>query len=295
MAALLGVGLVVFAALATAVQVLCVRVGTDGGRSADALVVVLLTNVCVLVPLGLVTGYPDYELTARAVVAFGSAGLVGTMLGRAFYYAGIARVGASRAEPIKGSMPLYATVVAVLVLGERLSSGRAIGIVLIVLGVAIVSRELATDSRGVDANPRELLFPLVGAFFYAMEPTFAKVGFAEGTPVLVALSIKTLTATLTFLGYLRLRGALPSSAGLRASKLRWYLGAGLANTAFLLAYYAALEIAPVTLVVPIMQTSPLFVLVLSLAFLPRLERVTPRLVAAASVLVAGAVLVTVYS
>jgi uncharacterized membrane protein len=58
-------------------------------------------------------------------------------------------------------------------------------------------------------------------------------------------------------------------------------------------YYVALQVAPVTLVIPIIATSPLVVVVLSRLFLPRLERVSPRLVAGAVVVVVGAIAVTV--
>jgi drug/metabolite transporter (DMT)-like permease len=292
MVAVTGVGLVLLAALATAIQVVCIRVGTAEGRSSDALVIVLFTNVCIIVPLALFSAYPNYGLTPVALASFGAAGLVGTMLGRAFYYAGIKRVGASRAEPVKGTMPLFATGVAVLVLGEALSAGRLFGIALVVLGVAVLSRELAADTE-VTADPSDLLVPLAGAFFYAVEPTFAKFGLAEGTPVFVGLGIKTLVATGAFLAYLGWRGALPTGGAFGDGRLRWYLAAGVANTGFLLAYYGALAVAPVVLIVPVMQTSPLFVLVLSYLFLSRLERVTPRLVVAATIVVFGAVIVTV--
>lgn len=294
MAASLGIVLTLCAAFATALQVLCIRIGTTKGRSNDALVVVLACNIAVLVPLAAVSGYPDYGITGRSLLAFAAAGLVGTMLGRAFYYAGIKKVGASRAEPVKASMPLYATVVAVLVLGETLTTGHLVGILLIVGGVALVSRESARNpGAAVDGSLAALTLPLLGAICYGIEPVFAKIGFAAGTPVLTGLAIKTLTATVAFLGYLRWRGALPARASITNRNARWFVGAGLANTGFLLAYYAALEITPVVLVVPIMQTSPLLVLALSAVFLRRLERVTWRLAAAACVVIAGAIVVTI--
>lgn len=293
MAATLGIVLTLCAALATAVQVVCIRLGTTKGRSNDALVVVLVCNIVILVPLAAVFQYPDYELTGRALLAFGAAGLIGTMLGRAFFYAGIKQVGASRAEPIKASMPLYATVVAVLVLGETLTAASVLGIVLIVGGVALISRETAQDpSEATEGALAPLALPILGALCYGIEPVFAKIGFATGTPALVGLAVKTLTATAGFVGYLRWRDAFPSRSTLFDRNTRWYVGAGIANTIFLLAYYAALEVAPVVLVVPVMQTSPLLVLALSAAFLGRLERVTWRLAAAAIVVVAGAIVVT---
>ena len=83
---------------------------------------------------------------------------------------------------------------------------------------------------------------------------------------------------------------------LRGSALRWYLAAGVANTVFMLSYYGSVQLTPVSVVIPIVQTSPLVVLVASMLFLPvRLERVTWRLAAGAAVIVGGAVMVTLFS
>lgn len=294
---LVGVSLAALAALGLAGQALFVRLGTRQGRSADALVVVLLINIAILVPLAAVLSYPDYGLTPVSILAFVAAGVMGTMIGRAFLYAGIKEIGASRAEPIKASMPLHATILAVLVLGESLTAVHLGAVVLIVVGVALVSWE---SSRSTAAFPKEvtlagLALPFAAAFFFGLEPIFAKFGFAEGTPYLVGLALKMVAASVGFIAYLRVRNQLPSPRDLRRSNLRWYGAAGVASTAFLLAYYAALSIAPVAIVVPIMQSSPLFVAVLSLLFLQRLERVTWRLVGAASVVVVGAVVVTLSS
>jgi len=294
MADLLGPALAVAAALFLAVQVVCVRVGTDSGRSNDALIVVLLVNVAVFVPVALVAGYPDYRITTRALVAFAAAGLVGTMLGRAFEYAGIERIGASRSEPIKASQPLHAALLAVFLLGETLTELGALGIVLVVVGIGFVSWESASSRAGFEAVPWSYLaLPLASAFLYGVEPIFAKFGFAEGTSIYVGLGIKTVTATVAFYAYLRYRDALPGSVALRSGNTKWYLAAGLANSAFLLSYYAALAVAPVVLVQPVLQTSPLFVIGLSVLFLRRLERVTLRLVLAAAVVAVGAGLVSI--
>lgn len=291
---LLGVVFAALAAVAISCNSLALRVGTTSGGALDALIVVQLVNVALFVPAAVLLHAGDYRLTLTAVAAFGVAGLVGTVLGRAFTYTSIERIGASRTEPIKSSQPLHATVIAVLLLGETVNPAHFAGIVLIVVGIGVISWE-STRRReeGVDAvAPRDLLIPLVGAFFYGIEPIFAKVGFAQGTPVLVGLSIKTIVAFVAFGAYLRARGLLPSSFG--TANLRWYVVAGLCNSAFLFLYYLGLEVAPVSVVVPIVTTSPLVVVVLSWAFLSHLERVTWRLVTAASTVVVGAIVITLY-
>ncbi|WP_336001887.1 EamA family transporter [Halorientalis halophila] len=292
MVELLGPGLAVAAALALAIQVGCVRVGTDSGRSNDALIVVLLVNIAVLVPVALVVGYPDYTLPRNALLAFAAAGLVGTMMGRAFEYAGIEKIGASRSEPIKASQPLHAAVLAVLVLGETLTPLMGVGTVLVVVGVAVISWESRSSADGLESiSWSYLALPLASAFLYGIEPIFAKVGLATGTSPFVGLGVKTVAATVAFYAYLRYRGALPKRSVFGSGNTKWYVAAGLANTAFLLSYYAALAVAPVVLVQPVLQTSPLFVILISYVFLQRLERVTWKLVVAATVVALGAGLV----
>jgi drug/metabolite transporter (DMT)-like permease len=290
-----GVLLPLTGAVLLAGQALLVRLATRRGTVTEVLVFMLLVNVVLLVPLAAVLSYPDYGLTLRSMLAFVAAGLVGTVFGRLALFTGIQRVGASRAEPVKASNPLFAAVIAVLVLNERMTPEHVLGVVLIVVGVAIISWEQAsgpeTDELGSTA---ELAFPLLAALCFAVEPTVAKLGLDEGTPVFVGLAIKTTAATVGYLGYLRWRGTLPTPGSFSGEELPWYAAAGLANTAFLVALYASLAVAPVVLVAPLVQASPLFVVVLSYAFLQDIEHVTGRLAAGVAVVVGGGVLVAVY-
>lgn len=295
----LGILLALVAALVTAITSLLIRIGTRKGRANDAVIVVLLCNILLIIPLAAVVYYPNYALTRVSIAAFVSAGILGTMFGRLCYYTGIEKIGSSRTEPIKASQPLHATVIAVIVLGETVGALHFVGILLVMLGVGVISWETAHDNPG--KLPKKqlwfgLAFGLGAALFYGVEPMFAKLGFGQGTPGLVGLAVKTFAATLGFFGYLWWRNALPSLSKLRTNDTKWYVAAGIANSAFLMSYYAALEISPVAVVVPIVQTSPLMVVLLSFAFLPRrLEQVTWKLTAAAAVVVAGAVMVTFFS
>lgn len=291
-----GVGLAAVAAVLLAVQAVVIRVGTDNGTVAHALATVLGVNVVVLAGGTLLAYYPDYGVTPLSFAVFAGAGLSGTVLARSLYFLSIDRIGASRTEPIKSSQPLHATIVAVIVLNEVVTGTHFLGIVLIVVGIAAISWE--TSNRGsVDRTVAlyELALPLGAAFFFGIEPTFIKLGFAEGTPVFVGLAIKTVAAALGFAVYLAWTASFPSLGTYRSASGRLYFVAGLANTGFLVTYFLALEAAPVALVVPIVQTSPLLVLVLSSLFLDRLESVTWRLVVGALVAVSGAIVITLAS
>jgi len=292
----LGILLAAFGACALAVQSLAVRYGTITSDSADALVVVLAVNVLTVVPAAFVLGSPLADLTLRSLAAFSAAGLLGTMVGRAMHFEGIKRIGSSRAEPIKASQPLHASLVAVIVLGEVVSAGHLLSMVAIVLGIAVITYEHGRSDTDTDGGYLGLAIPFAAAFFYGIEPIFAKLGFAEDAAVLTGLTVKVVSAGIGLLVYLWWTRGIPDPRRIERRELPWLVLAGVANTLFLLGYYGALELEPVSLVVPLVQSSPLIVIALSVFLVSDdLERITWRLAAGALVAVAGAVGVTLLS
>lgn len=295
---LLAVGLAVGAALSSASSNLCVRQGTDSGTTEDAIFVVSIVNVAVLLPVVVVRYYPNYGLTRLSLVSFAIAGILGTLIGRALNFISIAKIGASRTAPILASWALISTVLGVVFLDETLTAVHGVGIVLVVVGVAVIAW-LTSNDNPEDLPRRELLVGLLIPFGAAVavgwEPIFANVGFDEGTPPLVGLAVKSVAAALGFGLYLWWDDDLPDRSMLRGTNARWFVLAGLLNTVFLLGYYIALSIAPVNVVSPIIVTNTLFVVVLAALFMPeRLERVTWGLFTAAAVVVAGVLLITAF-
>lgn len=286
------------AALGVAGQNLFVRKGTAGGRASDAVVVVIAVNVLVLLPSVAILYYPDYGLTPVSWLSFAAAGMVGTLLGRILSYTSIEKIGASRTAPIVAAWALVSTAFGVIFLDETLSPIHAVGIALVVAGIVVIAWE--TNHENPDGLSRRelsigLLIPFAAAFAYGLEPIFAKFGFAEGTPAPVGLVVKTVAAILGLTLYLRLRNNLPDREVLRSNDMRWFVLAGLSNTLFLVGYYVALEIAPVSIVTPIIITNTLFVVVLSALFMPKhLERVTWKLAVAATAVVAGVGIITAF-
>lgn len=296
---LLGVLIALGASLALAIQNISISKGTDTGRAYDAVLTVMLTNIFVLVPAVAVYYYPNYGITTASALSFVAAGIFGTMLGRAFKYVSIGRIGASRTEPIIRTSALVAALLGVIILGERVVPLQLVAILGIIGGVVIISLETTRE------NPQELprrkllvgmVLPFAGAVAYGIEPIFAAKGLQTGTPPPIGVAIKTFAATLGFAGYLRIAGELPPISSIVTSDNRFFLFAGLGNTTFQLGYYTALGLAPVSIVVPIIPTSTLFTIVIAALVMPqRLEHVTAKLVGAALVIVAGVVTLTIVS
>lgn len=295
---LVGILLALGAGLALAAHHLFVRMSTDEGEARDAILVVMTINLLVLLPLIAIIYYPEYGLTQRSFVSFIGAGVFGTLLGRACLYTSIDRIGASRTAPMVATWAFVSTVLGIIVLGESVPPLHAVGVVLIVGGIAVIAWETSQENPDNLAR-RELLLglalPFGAAAAFGVEPIFAKFGLDQGTPAPIGVLIKMSAAMIGFVLYLRWHNALPGRNLLRSNDRLWLLLAGIANTLFILGYYAALGVAPVSIVTPIIITNSLFVVFLSAIFMPdRLERVTWRLAVAAIVVVIGVLVITVY-
>lgn len=295
----IGAGLATVAAVCFAVQFLAIRVGTEDSAVADAVLVTLLCNVALVVPAVIILNWGQLSglYTPTAVAAFGAAGVVGLGLARVFLFRSVKLIGASRTSPVAATNVLFATAFAAVVLGERVAPLHLVGIVLVVGGIALLSWETASaeqpGSGSMSSSAIDLAYPLAAAVLIGAEPVLVSIGLAEGTRVIPGLAVMILSATLSYAAYWAVSR---SDRTLRGSNgaLRWYVVAGVAATGGFVSYLLALELTSVVVVMPILQTNPLLVTLLSAVFLPRhLERVTARLVLAACVIVVGATVVSV--
>lgn len=289
---IVGVGLAVVAALALAIQSLSVRVGTKTHSVVEVVGVMYVVNLVVLVPLAGITAAPGYDVTVAALGAFAAAGVVGSLLARVCYFVSIDRLGASRTEPLKALLPLFAAITAILVLDERVTPMLVTGITILLIGGIAVSLESRTSPTTPTGRQFwiALAFPLGAAVLLGIDPVFTKLGLAAGTPVLVGATIRIGVAAVGFGGYLCWR-AIRDGRFVSMKTSRWVVIAAIANTGYLLAYHGALARSPVTVVTPVVGSSTVFVVAGAAGFMQRDERVTFRLVGAALLVVIGVVLV----
>lgn len=289
---LLGVAFAILAAVALAVQSLSVRVGTKTRSLIEVIGVMFVVNLVVFIPVTTVVAYPEYNVTPLALGAFIAAGLLGSLLGRVCYFIGIVRLGASRTEPLKALLPLFAVLAAVIVLGEDVTLIHGVGITVLLIGGVAVTLE--SRASPIAPTGRQLwlavVFPITAAVFLGIDPVFTKLGLAEGTSALVGVTIRVVAAAAGFGVYLLWR-ALSRGRLAPMAVSRWLVVAGVANTAYLLAYYAALARTPVAVVTPILGASTLFVVGGAAIFMQTDERVTWRLAGAAVIVVIGVFLV----
>lgn len=116
-------------------------------------------------------------------------------------------------------------------------------------------------------------------------------GLADLAPPLVGAAIALFSGTLA-LGVIELGSANMSLKGEKRS-VGFLLLAGVASGIAVTANYFALSIAPVVIVAPVSNTSPLFALLLAHLFLGNLERISLRIVFGTILVVVGVILIAI--
>lgn len=284
----MGIGFALLSAVSLAVQSLSVRRSTSDYRLSTVIGVVFAVNLLIMVPLAVVIAPPLTAVTPIALGAFVVAGVLGSLVARACYFYGIARLGASRAEPLKALFPLVAVGMAVIYLDETVSGILWLGIGFLVVGGGIVAVE-GRESPVTATGRRfwlDLSFPLLAAVLLGVDPVITKIGLGEGVAPLLGVTIRVVAAAAGFglyLGLCAIRGTVIVPASLN----RWLLVAGLANTGYLLSYFAALSHTSVAIVTAVMGISTVFVAGGAAIFLQHDERVTWRLIGAAIIVSIG--------
>jgi uncharacterized membrane protein len=244
-------------------------------------------SVIFLTGLATYTGEIAYlDFTGTAFWAFFLAGAVGASFGKVFYYKGIDKVGASRATSIKNGSPLLTAVLAVVFLGEDINAFIIAGVCLIVLGIASLSGGQASAQRG-ETHLKNLLFPLIAAFCFGINPIFKKVGVdAASVPILGAL-ITQVTALLFMLVFARVIALRPQWKRVPLTGLCVFSLSGIAEAVGSLFTFIALIYGPASMLSPIWRISPLVTFALAHFTLRGIEVVTVRDGLAATLIVAG--------
>jgi len=230
------------------------------------------------------------RLTPTAAATFAAAGLVGSAGGRLLYYVGLRRVGATIGDAVTGSNPLFATLLALVVIGEPIRPVEFAGMLVVVAGIVVLSVSKGGDISGWE--PRELAFPLVASVAFGAGTTLRRHGFVltDATPV-EATALNSTAAAVGIAGFVLATGR---TGVIRAPRRAYaYFGvAALFVPLGLLSLMAALELGRVVVVAPIAGTVPVFTAAFGAAFLGDLERITRGTVVGIACIVAGVALLT---
>ena len=226
----------------------------------------------------------------ETLAVFALAGVLGTSFAWLLWFRGIDRIGASVSNTVFYTQPLFAAILAALVLGEELTVAIGAGVVFIVSGVVLLS---SSSDGDVDSwSTAALLFPLGAAVFAAVGNVLNRYGFRSSTIAPVEAAAINLTSALPVLVGYALVYDRRSLVRFRRSDYH-FVASGIANAVGVLTLFAALSRGPVVVVSPIVGSSPLFTAVFAYFVLGEVERVTARTFVSAALTVTGVVVIAV--
>ena len=219
-----------------------------------------------------------------AVLVFAGLGVFFPVLVTVLTFRSNARLGTTVTGAISGTAPLFAILAAGLLLGERIPPQAAAAAIGVVAGVVLLTWRPGA-ARRLSAGT-DLAWPVAGSVLKGVAQVGAKAGLLLWPSPFAAALIGYLVSTLAVLAARRLapgarHRATPASRG-------WFMATGVCNGGAVLLMYAALDLAPVSTVAPIVAAYPL-VTFLAGAVLLKEEKPTARMLAGAFVTVAAIV------
>jgi drug/metabolite transporter (DMT)-like permease len=181
---------------------------------------------------------------------------------------------------VSGTAPLFALLGASLFLGERVPAQAALSAAGVVAGIALLSWK--ANGPGARFVGWSLLWPIAGAVVRGMAQVGAKAGLLLWANPFAASLIGYAVSSATVLGTDRLRHQLKPN--ITRIAVIWFAATGMLNGSAVLLMYAALNIAPVWMVAPVVASYPLITAIISAAVL-RDEKLSLHTAAGATITV----------
>ncbi len=231
------------------------------------------------------------QASTKGAITFALIGLFFPAAVTLLVFGGTDRLGATTANAISNTTPMFAILAAVLFLGEELTFARAFGALAVVIGIVTLSWDEKGQKRGWPIWA--LAFPLGAAVARGSGLALTKYGLEIWPDPFAAVLIGYCTSATVLLLLDTLRAWRSGRKPTVYSKaIPWFVLTGWCNGCATLLMYTALKRGEVSLVSPIVATSPLFTFIVGAVIL-RQERLSWRLAGGVVLAVAGILLLVV--
>jgi drug/metabolite transporter (DMT)-like permease len=272
-----------------------VRRGVVTGTAVQATTLSIPIGVPIFLVALLMSGQPArlWELPTRSIVVFVIVGINHFIIGRYCNYRSLAAVGANLAGPVLQFSLIVSLVLAIAFLGETLTPLKVLGIVLILAGPMLVSRDRAQKNADPPVfSPRlaeGYAFAFLASICFGASPVLVRyVARDQGLAASLAggvLGSAAATAVIAVLllwpdHWRQVRTVDPKAA-------RWFLSSGILVYLSQIFAYMAVAVAPVTLTAPILALANVFRIHLSRWLNPEHEVFGPDIIWATAVSFVG--------
>jgi drug/metabolite transporter (DMT)-like permease len=298
----LGATFAVLSALSFAINNAAARRGVITGTPIQGMAITVPMGVVLFLLLAIVTGellrWAQYSPRAAAWMA--GVGLVHFIFGRYCNYRANQVAGVNLTAPVVQLQVIVTLVFAVVILKEPCTVLQMIGGALILTGSFLTQQQPARRGTGKPPVfvPRYLLgylFASLAALGYGTSPIMARFALADTGPMsgilggLIAYAAATAFVAVALLWPPVRRDVM----ALKRENLPWFAYSGLFVAVAQGFFYAAVAVAPIMLVMPILQMSLVFRLIISTWLNPDHEVFGPIVIMGAAVSLIGSLTVAV--
>ncbi|MDP2601633.1 MAG: DMT family transporter [Deltaproteobacteria bacterium] len=277
----------IISAAAWAVDSILVRKGTAFSNPSTAALISFFVNTAILGPY-IFLQYPLEKIFQPANLFFVVSGIIQPAIVRVLFYVGIVRLGVSRAGPIRGTSPFFSVAIAFFLFHDRPGLIVYLGGILTVAGTWLVSYKRAGETKW---RPRDLWFPLGAAMLASVSQNIRKMGLNSTSEPIIAATVSTATSLFCLFGSVLFSGNV-RSIRINRPCLPYYGGAAVFALIGQLCTFIALNGGQISVVAPLINTTPLFVIGLTALFLRGEEKINRFVVIGVVLLVAGIVAIT---
>lgn len=264
--------------------------GWLGLRHSTPLTATVISLAARTITLGIAVvlfgGVPDFA--KRALVVFIILGLMQTVISL-LTFMGLQKIGTSRSQPLRNSYPLWSTVIAIALMGERASAAVLLGTLLVVAGVVIISwkPEVAPPSY----RWWHVVYSMIAGLLAGVAFPLRRYGLTITNEPVFFSFVVAIVSLLGAVPYTLWTGGERKLIWHRRAVIDFFLS-GFFEALGALLTLIALTTGRVVIVSPIVATTPLFSLMISLIFLRGKERITTVTVLGTMAVVVGTIAIT---
>jgi len=255
---------------------------------ATAVISSLLINIVFLWSVSLMV-VPLSSLTTSGILIFVLVGFFQPGLTRLLTYKAIDALGVAITDPIRATTPLFSAMMAIIFLGEKVTFGIIGATLLIIAGITLLSWRPGS-MKGFDSV--YLWYPLAASALGGSTQVVRKFGLAAGPHPFLAAAVTATSSFVVSVATLWYVEKTQETWQMNRQCFWYFLAAGITISLGMVCIYYALDLGKVSVVIPISSTGPFFSLIFTAVFLRDVERVTLRIVAAATMIVGGVMLLT---
>ena len=302
---LLGAALAILSAATFALTNAIGRRGVITGTPAQGMVISIPVGLACFLSLALLTGglQAFSRFSMPALVALSAAGVLHFVLGRYCNFRASQAAGVNLTAPVMQLNAVVTLVLAVVILREPCTMLQVAGAILMVAGSLVTQRasQPASSASPKDASafrPRVaagFLFASIAALAYGTSPIIVRQALLGMGPLggLSGGSVAYAAATVAVALGLLIPSLRRNVSNVSGENARWFVYSGIFVAAAQGFLYSALAVAPIMLVVPLLQLSLVFRFLFALLLNPHHEVFGFLVVLGSVVSIAGACAVSV--